>query len=99
VGGCVVISTLKPSKLELAVDLSERIEGLKIILLSDAIYMLDDKKLNYIVKRAATTGTSIYALSNDVEKRGLKINHKISIIDYEELVDILLMPDGITINL
>ena len=95
----VIISNLKPSKLELAVDLSERMKDLKIVLLSDAIYMLCDQRMDYTFKRAAAAGASIYALSNDIEKRGLKISHRISIIDYEELVEVLLMPDGCTINL
>ena len=95
----IIITKLKPSALQTALEIGEKGGDNGIILLSDAAFMLINEEISMKLREANTKGVNIYALRNDVEKRGIKIQPFVEVFDYGILVDILLDPGTNTINL
>jgi len=95
----IIITKLEPRALQTAVEIGEKGGDNGIILLSDAAFMLINEETSMKLREANTKGVNIYALKNDMEKRGIKVQPFFEIIDYDSLVDILLEPDTKTINL
>jgi len=95
----IIITKLKPSALQTAVEIGEKGGDNGIILLSDAAFMLINGEFSMKLREANTKGVNIYALRNDVEKRGIKVQPFVEVVDYDSLVDILLETDMKTINL
>jgi sulfur relay protein TusB/DsrH len=98
VGNCVIVSNLKSSSLDLTAELAEKKKDLKVILLSDAVFMLKNPNLNKIIRKTRDAGASIYVLSNDIKKRGIEMTQGINVVNYDELVDLLLTSCDGTIN-
>jgi len=98
-GRIIIITKLKPGALQTAVEIGEKGDDNGIILLSDAAFMLINEKFSMKLREANTKGVNIYALRNDIEKRGIKIQPFVEVVDYDSLVDILLEPGTNTINL
>lgn len=97
----IIISKLKPSTLSLVNQLAERRCISEAILLSEAVYMLtiQGKHLDEI-KKAVKFGVTFFVLSEDIEKRGIiKLLHGVTVIDYINLVDMLLEKPKRIINL
>jgi len=95
----IVISKIKPKALRTALDLAEKGEENRIILLSDAGFMLLNAELAGTLKKASSNGVRIYALRNDIKKRGIEEQPYLKVVDYNSLVDKLLEPDTKTVNL
>jgi len=95
----IIITKLKPGALQTAVEIGEKSGDNGIILLSDAVFMLINEEISMKLREINTKGVNIYTLKNDVEKRGIKVQPFVEIVDYNSLVDILLEPDTNTINL
>ena len=95
----IIITKLEPRALQTAVEIGEKGGDNGIILLSDAAFMLINEETSMKLREANTKGVNIYALKNDMEKRGIKVQPFFEIIDYDSLVDILLEPGTNTINL
>lgn len=95
----IIISKLNPYALQTAVELTEKGGDNGIILLSDATFMLISEKPSWKLKKASSRGVRIYALRNDVEKRGIIAQKFFEIVDYSRLVDILLENRTKTVNL
>jgi len=97
----IVVSKLKSESLSLVKKIAEKGLTPDIVLLSEAVYMLVDKK-QYLsgVKKAIECGARFFALSQDASKRGIeKMINDVEIIDYEGLVDLLLEKSRSVINL
>ena len=95
----IIITKLNPRALQTAVEIGEKGGDNGIILLSDAAFMLINEETSMKLREANTKGINIYALRNDMEKRGIKVQPFVEIVDYDSLVDILLEPGTNTINL
>lgn len=95
----IIITKLKPRALQTAVEIGEKGGDNGIILLSDAAFMLINEETSMKLREANTKGINIYSLRNDMEKRGIKVQPFVEIVDYDSLVDILLEPGTNTINL
>lgn len=95
----MIITKLKPSALQTAVEIGEKGGDNGVLLLSDAAFMLINEEISMKLREANTKGVNIYALRNDVEKRGIKVQPFVEVIDYGILVDILLETNMKTINL
>lgn len=95
----IIITKLKPNAIQTAVEIGEKSGDNGIILLSDAAFMLINGEFSMTLREANTNGVNIYALRNDVEKRGIKVQPFVEVVDYDSLVDILLEPGTNTINL
>lgn len=95
----MIITKLNPSALQTALEIGEKGGDNGIILLSDAAFMLINEEISMKLREANTKGVNIYALRNDMEKRGIKVQPFVEVVDYGTLVDILLETDTKTINL
>jgi len=95
----VIVSRINPKSLNLISKISLKIQFLKVIFLSDAIFMLLDKRNEEILEKVKGNGSSYYILKNDAEKRGIDTIKHTDFIDYKELIDILFEPDFNIINL
>ena len=95
----IIITKLNPRALQTAVEIGEKGGDNGIILLSDAAFMLINEETSMKLREANTKGINIYSLRNDMEKRGIKVQPFVEIVDYDSLVDILLEPGTNTINL
>lgn len=64
-----------------ALSLLELDEGAKVVLIKDGVYIRVDK----------IKAEKIYAMKDDVEKRGLKefLEGKVELIDYPTLIDLI----------
>jgi sulfur transfer complex TusBCD TusB component (DsrH family) len=94
----VVITKNKSESLELALDLASIVKKLKILLLGDSAFMISNPQHLDKIHEVVKAGTSFYFLSNDAKRRGLDIISA-SIIDYNELVDMLFGSRGGIINM
>ena len=95
----IIITKLEPRALQTAVEIGEKGGDNGIILLSDAAFMLINEETSMKLREANTKGVNIYALRNDVKKRGIQVQPFFEVIDYDFLVDTLLEADMKTINL
>ena len=67
-----------------AVGLAREDPGAEVVLLQDGVYLS--------VQALLAAGKKVYAVSSDVDRRGLsgKIGRGVGLIDYPQLVDLLL---------
>jgi sulfur relay protein TusB/DsrH len=97
-GKIILITKLDKNAITLTRDIVESGDNNKIILLSDSIFVLEERKLLDMITSMTSDKTILYALKEDIEKRSIK-NDVLNMIDYEELVDILMEPRNSIINL
>ena len=97
-GKIILITKLDKNVITLTRDIVNISDDNKIILLSDSIFVLEERKLFDMITSMKSDTTQLYALKEDVEKRSIK-NDVLNMIDYEELVDILIEPRNSIINL
>lgn len=96
----IIITKLKPKVLSLITQLAERGCIPQVILLSEAIYLLtrQGEHLDEI-KKALKLGVTFFALSEEISKRGIEILQEVTLINYSNLVDLLLEKPKSIINL
>ena len=97
-GKIVLISKLDNDAINFSKTLAEDGQKLKIILLSDALFLLEGNQLLGELKSGISKNMQFYALDEDMETRNVT-NDLIQVIDYSKLVDILMEPDNRIINL
>ena len=97
-GKIVLISKLDNDAINFSKTLAEDGQKLKIILLSDALFLLEGNQLLGESKSGISENMQFYALDEDMETRNVT-NDLIQVIDYSKLVDILMEPDNRIINL
>ena len=85
-----MISEINHDSLETAIDLTDKSDA-KIVLLSDAVYMLNDTGMNLDQK--------FYALKEDLDKRFDVVPSSVTLIEYGDLIDMIMMNGSIVINL
>ena len=95
-----ILSGYDTSKLEIASQIAEKSLKPKVVLLSDALYLVFDKKNHEKVKKMLGNGVSFYALDSDVTKRGLSVaSETVILINYDLLVELLLHNEDGIVNL
>ena len=97
-GKIVLISKLDNDAINFSKTLAEDGQKLKIILLSDALFLLEGNQLLGELKSGISENMQFYALDEDMETRNVT-NDLIQVIDYSKLVDILMEADNSIINL
>jgi sulfur relay protein TusB/DsrH len=95
-----ILSGYDSSRLELASQIAEKSPKSKVVLLSDALYLVFDKKTQEKVKNMLGNGVSFYALDSDASKRGLNAaSETVVLITYDILVELLLKNEDGIVNL
>ena len=97
-GKIVLISKLDKDAINFTKTLAEDGQKLKIILLSDALFLLEGDQLLGESTSGISENMQFYALDEDVETRNVT-HDLIRVTDYSKLVDILMEPDNSIINL
>lgn len=96
-GKTVIISKMDHKALSLSTALTEDGQKLKVILLSDAVFLLENNQ-SLILQSGKSEKIEFYALKEDIVKR--KVNHSLlHTVDYNKLIDILMEPGNSIINL
>jgi sulfur relay protein TusB/DsrH len=95
----IIISDYDPEKLRIALDLLEKTDDKRVLLLSDAIYFFNSDKRDSVDKML-NLGAQLIALETDLHKRGVKSDTtRVTSVSYEELVSQMLETKGCVINL
>jgi sulfur relay protein TusB/DsrH len=95
-----ILSGYDASRLDIASQLAEKSPKPKVVLLSDALYLVFDKKNHEKVKKMLGNGVSFYALDSDATKRGLNMaSETVVLITYDILVELLLKNEDGIVNL
>ena len=95
-----ILSGYNPSKFEIASQIAEKSQKQKVVLLSDALYLVSDNKNHETINKMLRLGVSFYALESDMAKRGLSIaSKKVTPVTYDQLVELLLDNEGSIVNL
>lgn len=83
--------------IELALEHDNESDKMSICLLQDAVYHAN--KSNSLIQEFTKKG-KIYAVKEDVEKRGIEsyINNDVKLLDYSEIIDLVIANDNL-INL
>lgn len=93
----IIISKTCSKDLPLIQELLKRDKDNVLVLLSDAVFLLNDNKLIEDFQELFSSGR-IFALNEDIHKRDpININLVIA-ISYEELVDLLLKEETSIVN-
>ena len=96
----ILLSNHDVSKFRLLVEILERSEDKRAMLLSDAVYFINTSETESMIDELLKNGATFMALQNDLTKRGLEsTSQKINPIDYEGFVEQLLERRGGIINL
>ena len=96
---CAIISDINSFSLQIVFELAEKNSQTELYLLSDAVFMLNDDKLDEVFNQIYSRNITIFVLEDDVEKRKPAQKEGVSVISYESFVDNLLSKDTHTINL
>jgi len=94
----IIVSKLEKDSITLSKILTEDISSAKIILLSDAVFLLKNKEFINELNSGLSRQKLFYALKEDIKKRNIN-SSLINIIDYDNLIDILMEPNSSIINL
>jgi len=94
----IIVSKLEKDSITLSKILTEDISSAKIILLSDAVFLLKNKEFINELNSGLSRQNLFYALEEDIKKRNIN-SSLINIIDYDNLIDILMEPNSSIINL
>lgn len=87
---CIVLSDSETSTLPLIKSLAERAEELNLVLLSDAVFLLDDSSNGDFFDELEKYGVNLYITMEDFEKRNCQSKRNLQIVSYEFLVEIML---------
>ena len=94
----IIISDYDVSKLGIASELVKKTEDKRVLLLSDALYLLSSET-SEIVNKMMSIGVTFIALEADVKKRGVETKKSLIVASYEGLVDQMLERKTEIINL
>jgi sulfur relay protein TusB/DsrH len=97
----IIVSRLNTEALSLLSELAKKGCTPEVILLSEAVYMLTRRgEFSDKIRKAIESGSTFFALSEDISKRGIKkLLKNVVLIDYDDLVELLLEKSKRTINL
>ena len=95
-GKIIIVSKLEKDSITLSKILSEDSSSTKIILLSDAVFILKNKEFINELNSGLFRQKLFYALEEDIKKRNIN-SSLINIIDYDNLIDILMEPNSLNI--
>jgi sulfur relay protein TusB/DsrH len=96
---CVIISNLETSTFPIITSLAKQEEGLNLILLSDATFLLDDSTKKDFFDELEKYGVNLFITIEDMEKRNCQLKSNLQILSYESLVEMLLSEQTSSINL
>ena len=95
-----ILSKYEPNNFDLASQIITKISEAKVILLSDALYFALDERYKEPIEKMRKMGVIFYSLESDFAKRDLgNAPESVKIVNYEELVKILIENGRNTINL
>jgi sulfur transfer complex TusBCD TusB component (DsrH family) len=80
-------------------ELAKQKDGLNLILLSDAVFLLNDPTQQSFFDEIEKYGANLFVTSDDIEKRNPLPRYNHQILSYESLVELLLSEQTISINL
>jgi len=87
----IILSDYNVSKLGIATEIVKRTDDKRIMLLSDALYLLRGSDVNESIEKMEKSGVTFYALEADVKRRGVDAASKrIITVSYDEFVKQLL---------
>jgi sulfur relay protein TusB/DsrH len=96
----IILSDYDASKLGIASEIVNKTHDKRVMLLSDALYLLCCSDLNEVIEGMLRAGATFYALEADVKRRGVKAAAKhIIATTYDEFVRQLLKQSGGVINI
>jgi hypothetical protein len=96
----IIISDYDASKLGIASELIKKAKDKRVLLLSDALYLLSSSETDEVVNDMVKMGVAFIALETDAKKRGIDTAPKHIIANsYEELVKQLLERRSGIVNL
>jgi sulfur relay protein TusB/DsrH len=96
----IILSDYNVSKLGIATEIVNRTDDKRIMLLSDALYLLRGSDVNESIERMEKSGVTFYALEADVKRRGVDVASKrVNTVSYDEFVNQLLERKRGVINL
>ena len=96
---CVILSTPETPRLPLVLSMAKKEKKMNVILLSDAVFLLDDASNENFFKTLEDCDVTIIATRDDLEKRKLLSKDNLMVVDYESLVNILLSEPTRTVNI
>lgn len=98
----IFLSKFDPDFLPIAENMMAKGQDISVVLIEDAVYFaIRNSEIADRVNRAMKCGLKLNALARDVERRGLR-DHAIEglrLIDYDQMVDLLLQESDKVINL
>jgi sulfur relay protein TusB/DsrH len=94
----VILATLDTLKLPLIISVAEKVQKMNLILLSDAVLLLDDLSNESFFKSLEKYDVSIIVTKDDLEKRLSRKYDKVQIVDYKTLVNLVLSDSTRTFN-
>ena len=96
----IILSDYNASKLGIATEIVNKADDKRIMLLSDALYLLSGSDVNEPIERMVKSGVAFYALEADVKRRGVDVASKrVNTVSYDEFVNQLLERKSGVINL
>ena len=96
----IILSDYDASKLGIATEIVNRTDDKRIMLLSDALYLLRGSDVNESIEKMEKSGVTFYALEADVKRRGVDVASKsVNTVSYDEFVNQLLVRKSGIINL
>jgi len=95
---CIILSDPETSILPLITSLVEREEELNLVLLSDAVFLLDDSSNDDFFDELEKNRVNLYITKEDFEKRNCQSKGNLQIVSYESLVELMLSEQTIVIN-
>lgn len=96
---CVILSNLETSSFPIITALAKQEDGLNLILLSDAVFFLDDSTKKDFFDELEKYKVNLYITIEDMEKRNCQLKNNLQIVTYESLVEMLLSEQTSSINL
>jgi sulfur relay protein TusB/DsrH len=87
---CIILSDPETSMLPLIKSLAEKEEEMNLVLLSDAVFLLDDLSNDDFFDELEKCEVNLYITKEDFEKRNCQSKSNLQIVSYESLVEILL---------
>lgn len=86
---CIILSNPETSTLHLIKSLAEKEKELNLVLLSDAVFLLDDSSQDDFFDELEKKDVNLYITKEDIEKRKCQSKGNLQIISYESLVELL----------
>ena len=95
---CIILSDLETSTLPLIKSLAEKEKELNLVLLSDAVFLLDNSSNDDFFDELEKYEVNLYITKEDFEKRNCQSKGNLQIVSYESLVEIMLSEQTSVLN-